>query len=214
MNSYSSKHQNSHKKKRIRRKKEPTSAAQKLLIIICIAALIILVSIILTVILSDNNSQYIDESSSLPNTTSTVKTTTAVRTSVTSVTKTSVSSSAANTTLTAVSTAKNASDTRYRYKTDFTLKLPAEYCGRYSIEIICNNTGKIFTVQNIVIPDMTSVSQELTYLTPDESVSADVYLINTANSKRALIGTADLNFSSSTTDYSKLDAESAFLAVQ
>ena len=213
MNSYSSKRQKAQKKKRVRRKKEPTSAAQKILIIFCLSALLILVSLIIRVVSFDNELQNNDESSSLSIPTTAVTTSTAVQTAVTSSAST-VSTTLTTTTETTAATTVTTVNSRYKYRTSFSMALPDTYSGEYYIEIICNDTGKIFTVPDIVIPDMTSVSQEIYYLTPDDSVSADVYLINTANSKRALIGTAMLDFGSSSADYSGLDAESAFNAVQ
>ncbi len=214
MNSYSSKRQKAQKKKRVRRKKEPTSAAQKILIIFCLSALLILVSLIIRVVSFDNELQNNDESSSLSIPTTAVTTSTAVQTAVTSSSASTVSTTLTTTTETTAATTVTTVNSRYKYRTSFSMALPDTYSGEYYIEIICNDTGKIFTVPDIVIPDMTSVSQEIYYLTPDDSVSADVYLINTANSKRALIGTAMLDFGSSSADYSELDAESAFNAVQ
>lgn len=213
MNSYSSKRQKAQKKKRVKRKKEPTSAAQKILIFFCLAALLILVSLIVHVVSFDNELQNNDESSSLSTPTTAVATTTAVQTAVTATASTSVSSTSTETETTAVMNVTTV-NSRYKYRASFSMALPDAYSGEYNIEIICNDTGKIFTVPDIVIPDMTSASQELYYLTPDNSVSADVYLINTANSKRALIGTAEFDFGNSSADLSGLDAESAFIAVQ
>ncbi len=207
-----------HKHNRVRRKKEPTSAAQKLLIIFCLSALLILVVFIVCVISVGKASEAGKASNqnvltAIP-VTSAVSTSSVTSSSNVTTTSSAVSSSAVSSASSAVITVTTAAVSRYRYTVPFYLELPSDFSGEYSIEILYNGTGKITSIPNIIIPDMTSVSIELSFLTPEESVDAQAYLINASNSKRSLIGTLILNFADSSADYSGFDTAAAFYAVQ
>lgn len=216
--------------KKSERKKSPTSAAQKILISFCAFMLLLLVVILIYAIVIEKNTKITTNPVDSLSTTQThalttsaryTSTTTALTVSETSTdTETSASTSYETTSSVSASSVQTTAVTTKKitgikeYTVPFEIQLPQNYSGNYTIKIIYNYKGTVITISDIKLPGDISVKQELTSLTADEDVSADIYLINNTNSLRALIGNANFDFAHSSAEYSGFDITSAFEAVQ
>ena len=195
-----------------KRHRQPTAAAQKLLIIIMLAVLAVLAGIIYHAAKHPHAAEIIDQLDHGVTTTSTAATTTAAETTSAGTETSAVTETTTETTAEEVTT-ETTTDAG-QFNTSFFVEFPESFGGQYSISVVYVNTDETTEVNDIIIPETTSMDIELFYPEASTYVPAEVYLTNNANGKQALAGTINLDFANDLCDQSGLDIYTALLEVQ